>query len=116
MSIWGTFATIGEDDEGDTTGAIRDYREGQSNRYPNNTEASGSIYACHASWWCVPGWDAHRDDGTVDDGAVGKWLRLSVHRSDRQASVYIDEAAVLDLYHRLGEWLMLPKVDPKVAP
>lgn len=113
MSIWGTFATIGEDDEGDTDGSIRDYREGQSNRYPNNTEAHGRLYLGLAPWWCVPGWDDTIDHDGLEDGSVGKWLQLSAFRSDAQASVYMHEAAVKELYHCLGEWLMLPKIDPK---
>lgn len=114
MSIWATFATIGEnEDDGSADGSVRDFRSGYSNAFIDETDSSGSLYACLIPWWCVPGWDAEKDDGMLDDGSVGKWVRISAHRSDKEASVCLNEAAALELYHRLGEWLMLPKVDPK---
>lgn len=121
-------------------GEVLTYAQGFSNHYPDlsgDFELPAAIGLAHIAPWCVSGHDSGAEPDWIcsacgkshemNEGEVGDWLRLSVHaaaglnfwakdaegRPTREvvgADVVLDEAAVLRLYHDLGDWLMRPKV------
>lgn len=132
MSIWCSWPHVGHNNlmgEPVRGGEVRTYAEGFSNHYPttdNTHELPAGIGLARIPVWCVPG-----HDDTDIEGIYGPWVRLSVFAEESlhwwgldpakrptkagpvHASVVLDEAAALQLYHDLGDWLMQPKVHPE---
>lgn len=105
MSIYASGEDIGMTDRGDLDGTVRQYPG--SSRWPGHHEARGWIGIASIPGYCVPGAPEEAEEATT----VGEYLRLDIaDRGDPiSATVVLTEAAVLKLYHQLGEWLMIPK-------
>ena len=138
MSIWCSWESIGWEPEADVIygngrraterahmerGAVRAYRAGFSNHYPDDSDPGAWVDVASIPAWCVPGHDDERDD------SLGPWLRLSVGSPDALtwwqktpddqpmsapvfADVVLDEAAVRSLRDDLTAWLNREKARP----
>lgn len=122
MSIW---CSRGYDEIDGQRGTVVAYADGWSSHYPAADDPPATVDLAVVPAWCVPGQPEDRD-------GIGPWLRIGIaspfalswwDRIDgkpRPAPVYadvvMDEAAVLALYHDLGDWLMQSKVRPSVTP
>ena len=138
MSIWCSWESIGWEPTADVIygngrratepahmerGAVRAYRAGFSNHYPDDSDPGAMVGVASIPAWCVPGHDDERDD------SFGPWLRLSIDSPQAQdwydpdpskrptpapvfADVVLDEAAVAALRDDLTAWLDREKVRP----
>lgn len=136
MSIWGSEDVAGVDENDKHDGSVVSYINGWSNHYPGKfvkseeqygsakditEETPASVGTGWLSPWCVPG----QDEDTVDEDALGPWLRLDVTMrpvsiwagveigNQDVHSVCMNEAAVTALRDNLSEWLERPKVHPE---
>lgn len=125
MSIWDSYPDLDEDDNGQLIPGthVRAFIDDWGNHYPTvDVEPHAEVTIATIVNHCVPG---HEDDDE-DPMIVGPWLRLDIYADEavrcvdwnefvpdpRSASAVLNEAAVLALYHRLGNWLMAKKAHP----
>lgn len=98
MSIYASWPLIGADEHEEPDGTVLIYRS--STRFPDPDDLRTDIEIASIPAWCVPG---HAD--AEDSADVAEYLRLRVE----DAEAILTAAAVLTLYHQLGQWLMTPK-------
>jgi len=98
MSIYSSWPLIGADENEEADGTVLTYRS--SAKFPAPDDLHTDIEIASIPAWCVPG---HAD--AEDSTDLAEYLRLRVEDAD----VVLSEAAVLKLYHQLGNWLMTPK-------
>lgn len=99
MSIFSSWPVIGATEDGEPDGTVLWYLN--SARFPFVADPGKTVEIASIPAWCVPG---HAD--AEDSTDVGEYLRLTV-TEDRD--VILTDAAVLKLYHQLGDWLVTPK-------
>ena len=102
MSIWCSWQTPGESDDGVLNGDVMEYLA--SHIYPDGDWTPMYVDLAHIAPWCVPG----NRDYNEDEHGVGPWVRLSI----KGAAVVLNEPAVRLIHEQLTEWLDRPKVYP----
>ena len=105
MSIYASWEDLGMDDVGMLDGTVRAYAG--SHLWPGRVEGNGHIGIAVIPGYCIPGAPEEAEEA----GDVAEYLRLDVAGQGDMitSTVVLTEAAVLKLYHQLGEWLMIPK-------
>lgn len=98
MSIFSSWPLIGADEHEDPDGTVLAYQG--SHRFPGPGDPDVTVEVGSIPAWCVPG---HAD--AEDSTDIAEYLRMSTPDD----TVILSEAAVLKLYHQLGNWLMTPK-------
>lgn len=106
MSIYASWAEIGEDESG-IDGTVLQYQ--RSHVFPHIDHPAAALGIASIPEWCVPGIDSDE----LND-SVARFIRLDVREQGEMvtSTVVLTEPAVVKLHAQLTDWLAHEKRDP----